>query len=80
MSEAANDEIVQILNSSKTNDEARDAISDYVKKLREGGQEKDVILARLQELRSSVSHEQEDILLEVMDFLTGFCHPDAKIK
>jgi hypothetical protein len=29
---------------------------------------------------SSVSSEQEDILLEVMDFLVGWCGPHAKIE
>jgi hypothetical protein len=73
------DEFIQILNRSKTHEEALYAVRDFVKKLREEGENKEDILARMQELRSSLSDEQEDILLEVMDFLVGSCSPHMKI-
>jgi len=44
-----------------------------------GGEKRETILTKLQELRNLVSDEQEDILLEVMDFLVGWCSPDAKL-
>jgi hypothetical protein len=33
----------------------------------------------LEALRLSVSDEQEGVLLEVMDFLVGWCSPHARI-
>ena len=80
MSETINDKIVQILNSSKTHEEVLSALRALVEKLRKEGETKEAILARMQELRSSVSDEQEDILLEIMDFLAGWCSPHAKIE
>jgi len=81
MSETINDKIVQILNSSKPHDEVLSALRDFVEKLRKEGETKEAVLARMQELRSSVSDEQqEDILLEIMDFLVGWCSPHAKIE
>jgi hypothetical protein len=47
--------------------------------LRREGQAKDAILSRLEALRRSVSEEQEGVLLEVMDFLVGWCSPHARI-
>ena len=73
------DEIVRILNSSKDHDEALTAVSAFVRDLRKQGQAKEAILARMQALRDSVSDEQEDVLLEVMDFLVGWCSPQARI-
>jgi hypothetical protein len=73
------DEIVQILNRSKAHDEALNALRDFVIRLRTEGKSKEDILTRMQELRKSVSDEQEDILLEVMDFLVGWCSPHMKI-
>ena len=81
MSETINDKIVQILNSSKTQEEVLSALRAFVEKLRKEGETKEAVLARMQELRSSVSDEQqEDILLEIMDFLVGWCSPHAKIE
>jgi hypothetical protein len=74
------DKIVQILNSSKTREEALYSLRAFVEELRKEGESKEAILNTMQELRSSVSDEQEDIMLEVMDFLVGWCHPDAKIE
>ena len=79
MSEKINDKIVYSLNSRKTHEEAVRAIRALVEELRRKGEQKETILAGMQELRGSVSSEQEDILLEVMDFLVG-CSPHAKIE
>jgi hypothetical protein len=80
MSEKINDKFVHTLNSSKTYEEAVNAIRALVEELRRNGEQKETILARLQELRGSVSSEQEDVLLDVMDFLVGWCSPHAKIE
>jgi hypothetical protein len=73
------DEIVRILNSSNGHDEALQAVSAVVRGLRREGQTKDAILARLEALRSA-SDEPEDVLLEVMDFLVGWCSPRARFE
>jgi hypothetical protein len=78
--EKINDKIVHTLNSSKTHEEAVNAIRALVEELRRRGEQKETIRARMQELRGSVSSEQEDILLEVMDYLAGWCSPHAKIE
>ena len=75
----AND-IVQILAHSQNHEEALTTLSAFIRELRAQGEPKETILARLQELRTSVSDEQEDILLEVMDFLVGWCSPQARIE
>jgi hypothetical protein len=80
MSEKINDKIVHTLNSSKTHEEAVNAIRALVEELRRKGEQKETILERMQELLGSVSSEQEDILLEVMDFLVGWCSPHARIE
>ncbi len=73
------DKIVEILKGSQTREEVLHAVRTFVEKMREGGESKEAILARMQELRRSVPDEQEDILLEVMDFLVGWCSPHAKV-
>ena len=80
MSEKINNKIVHTLDNSKTHEEAVNTIRALVEELRRKGEQKEAILARMQELRGSVSSEQEDILLEVMDFLVGWCSPHAKIE
>jgi hypothetical protein len=68
------------MNSRKTHEEAVNAIRALVEELRRKGEQKETILARMQELRGSVSSEQENILLEVMDFLVGWRSPRARIE
>lgn len=47
---------------------------DEVKQLRKEGYSKEQILAAFELYREKISSESdEDIVLEVMDFLTGFC-------
>jgi hypothetical protein len=74
------DEILRILNSSKDHEEALRAVSAFVRDLRKQGHAKEAILARMEALLDSVSDEQEDVLLEVMDFLVGWCSPHVKIN
>ena len=47
--------------------------------LRLEGVSKDDIYTTLQALRSQVTETQEDILLEAMDVLVGFCSPHMRI-
>jgi hypothetical protein len=72
-------EIVRILDAGKGHDETLGDVCTFVKGLRRDGQTKEAILARLEALLGSVSDEQEDVLLEVMDFLVGWCSPHMRI-
>jgi hypothetical protein len=42
-------------------------------------EKRETILIKMEELRKSVSDEQEDTLLEVMNFLVGWCSPHPKL-
>ena len=43
------------------------------------GMDKDSMLANLEKLRSGSDSETEDILLDLMDFVVGFCNPNLSI-
>lgn len=45
----------------------------------EQGESKENILYELEKLRQIVDDAQEDVILEVMDFLTGWCSPHMRI-
>jgi len=71
--------LTQILKDSGSREEAICALRTSLSKALEDGEKREAILTELEELRKSVSDEQEDILLEVMDFLVGWCSPHAKL-
>ena len=72
--------IIRVLHGAGSHREIADALHTLLTKAVRGGEEKEAILAIMQELRSTVAEEQEDLLLEGMDWLYGWCHPDAKIE
>lgn len=79
MAEDLSGQLTQVLKDSGTHEEAVCALCTLLSKALEGGEQREAILTKLGELRKSVSDEQEDILLEVMDFLVGWCSPHAKL-
>ncbi len=46
---------------------------------KEAGMDKNSMMNNLIELRSSCNSDMEDIFLDLMDFVTGFCSPSLKI-
>ncbi|MCM1236255.1 MAG: hypothetical protein NC489_39750 [Ruminococcus flavefaciens] len=48
-------------------------------KFKNNGMDKDSILKSLEELRRKSTSETEDTLLDLMDFVVGFCNPDLSI-
>ena len=40
------------------------------------GMDKDSMIKNLEELRKNCDEEKEDVLLELMDFVTGYCNPN----
>ena len=79
MAEDLTDKLVQILKDSGTREEAICALRTLFGKALKDGEKRETILAKMEELRKSISDEQENILLEVMDFLVGWCSPHAKL-
>jgi hypothetical protein len=56
------------------------ALRQKIVALRENGYDKEVLLAELEDFRSQVAHEADkDVVLEVMDCLSGFCSPHMRI-
>ncbi len=47
--------------------------------LRSNGVEKEKLLVALQEFRSRVTERDEDVILEIMDFLYGWCSSHMRI-
>jgi len=79
MAEDLSGKLVQILKESGTREGAICCLCTLLGKALEAGEKRETILTKMKELRKSVSDEQEDILLEVMDFLVGWCSPHAKL-
>jgi hypothetical protein len=55
------------------------AFRSAVKKRVDEGVARDGLITELEALRKSVDESQENVVLEVMDFLKGWCAPDMKI-
>jgi Spy/CpxP family protein refolding chaperone len=73
------DKLIQILKESGTREETRYALRSLLTRALKDGEKRETILTKMEDLRKSVSDEQEDILLEVMDYLVGWCSPHAKL-
>lgn len=56
-----------------------EALRQAVIDLRVTGIDKALILAELEALRRTVEDRDEDVILEVMDFLVGNCSPHMRI-
>ena len=48
-------------------------------KFRNAGMGKDDMLETLEKLRISCEPEIEDVLLELMDFVVGYCNPNLSV-
>lgn len=56
------------------------ALHGILKSFKEKGMSKDSMLENLKKLRETSDLEtKEDIFLELMDFVVGFCNPDSSI-
>lgn len=56
------------------------ALRKFLIRFRDNGMDKETMLENMEELRgSSASGETENILLELMDFITGWCKPGQSI-
>ena len=55
-------------------------IREFIVELRKEGISKEELYDELQNLRSKLNDEQEDTILEVMDFLVSWCVPSLRIE
>lgn len=70
----------QLFLEALKNEEPFQTLSETVKRLRVQGIEKSTLLEQLESLRSVVdTEENEDIVLDVMDYLVGYCAPHIRI-
>ena len=55
-------------------------LREFLIRFKDNGMNKESLLKNMEELRSrSGSEETEDVLLELMDFITGWCNPNLDI-
>lgn len=45
----------------------------------QAGTPRDQVIARLEALRPGLSDSDEDVVLEVIDFVTGWCSPHVRL-
>ncbi len=64
-----------------TSNTSLDTLWNYLKELKIKGVEKELVLSVLKELRELFKENEdiEDQILEVMDFVVGFCSPISRI-
>ena len=75
-----NEEFIQVLSAEikeKNNDLL--VLHKCLIKFKNDGMDKDSMIKSLKELRNSSDSETEDVLLELMDFVVGYCNPDLSI-
>ena len=60
-------------------DDGFTALRDLVKRLLDGGVSGEVLLEDLSQIRALVSEHVEDLVLDVMDLLTGWCAPQFRL-
>ena len=74
------DKLIQILKDGGTHEQTLCALRTVIEQNLKAGAKREPILTTMEELRKSVLDEQEDILLEVMDFLVSGCSPHMKLR
>lgn len=75
-----NEEFIKVL-SVKIKEESNNllVLHKCLVKFKSAGMDKDCMIKCLKELRNSSESETEDVLLELMDFIVGYCNPDLSI-
>ena len=75
-----NEEFRQLLLSEIKSDHSNLLIlREYLLKYKSLGMYKDSMVRNLEELRNGSDTETEDILLELMDFVVGYCNPNLSV-
>lgn len=75
-----NDEFKLLLLSEIKNDRNNLLVlRECLLKFKSFGMDKDSMIGNLEELRNGSDTTTEDILLELMDFVVGYCNPDLSI-
>lgn len=55
------------------------SLRNAIKNKLDAGGDRDAIVSDLHQLRGQSSDGEEDVILEVLDFLHGWAHPDLKL-
>ena len=69
------DALVESLNADSTGGKAHKTLERFA----ESGGSMNVALATLQSMREDMGEDREDLVLEIMDCVVGWCHPDLWI-
>jgi hypothetical protein len=72
---ATTDEFRTALSSEHRLDELRRAAQREL----EAGTPREQVIATLEALRAGLSDSDEDVVLEVLDFVTGWCSPHVRL-
>ena len=76
LDENFSEDILRRININNVNNlELREVLVEY----KNSGMDKNFMLEKLEELRSGCDSDTEDVILDLMDFVTGYCRPDLKI-
>lgn len=68
-----------LLSEIKTNHNSLLVLRECLLKFRSLGMDKDSMIRNLEELRNDSDTETEDILLELMDFVAGWCKHELSV-
>lgn len=75
-----NEEFMQLLSAEiKKHHDNLLILRESLIKFKNVGMDKDSMIKSLEELRDGSDPETEDILLELMDFVVGYCNPNLAI-
>lgn len=75
-----NEEFMQVLSAEiKKNNNNLLVLHTCLMKFKNNGMDKDSMIKSLKELRNSSDSETEDVLLELIDFVVGYCNPNLSI-
>ena len=73
-----NEEFMKVL-SAEIKEKNLLVLHKYLMEFKNAGMDKNSMIKSLKELINSSDSETEDVLLELMDFVVGYCNPNLSI-
>ena len=73
-----NEEFMKVL-SAEIKEKNLLVLHKYLMEFKNAGMDKNSMIKSLKELRNISNPETEDVLLELMDFVVGYCNPNLSI-
>lgn len=71
--------LAQLLAVAMARDNPTLAFRSAIKRRLDEGEKRETLIADLEGLRKSVDPSQEEVILEIPDFLHGWCSPEMKL-